>query len=134
MDLGDDDNAFYYLERAVKHYEESDLAWRRSVAEAYLSLLLIGKKQYQRALNRLETADIYAAKMKNPYESGLVLWVKVKIRMLMNGNLELSRFFQEKLDEQVCDYCLKGLASFEQLKHCYEYELIREFCTKNNDS
>ena len=132
MDMGNEDKAFYYLEQAVKHYEESDLAWRRSVAEAYLSLLLIGKKQYERALTHLKTADIYAAKMKNPYESGLVFWVKVQIRLRMHQDLELNDAFQGKLDEQAVDYCSKGLRCFEKLKHCYEYELIREFCTQRN--
>ncbi|MEW6623775.1 MAG: AAA family ATPase [Bacillota bacterium] len=125
MDMGDDAGALSYLTQAIKYYEESDLAWRRSIAEAYLSLLLIKQGQYAAACQHLCTADIYAAKMQNPYESGLVMLVKGKIRALMDLDHELAEVFRDKINKPVQHYCAGSLAIFKHISYCYEVDAVK---------
>jgi tetratricopeptide (TPR) repeat protein len=124
MDMGDFDRAFYYLDQAVNHYEKSDLAWRRSVAEAYMALLLVIRGEYSKAYRHLEIAERYASKMKSPYESGLLWRVKAEIRTQMNGNPELARIFNSKLVDQEKDYRDRGIRKLSQITYCYETDLL----------
>jgi DNA-binding SARP family transcriptional activator len=128
MDMGDDDKALFFLDQAVNYYEQSDLAWRRSIAEAYLALLLIRQGQYVQASKHLETAEIYVDKMKNPYESGLVWVVKSKIKAMMGENLQLADHFR-KLHQPVLYYCDKSLRMVEQVPYCYEAEAVKNLCS-----
>jgi DNA-binding SARP family transcriptional activator len=126
LGLGDHARAFHYLKRAIKHYEQSDLIWRRSVAEAYLALLSVTEGGYNEAYRYLESAEKFADKMQNPYESGLIYLVKAQIRAKMHGNPELSAVFHQKLDKDLAFYCRQGLEVLEQVPYCYESKILKE--------
>ncbi len=126
LDMGEYEKAFCYLKRAVEQYEQSDLAWRRSVAEAYLSLLLVRQNKYNEALRYLESAEKYAAKMQSPYESGLVSLVRAQIRAQMNHNPELAAVFRQKLNKTVSFYCNMGLKALAAVPYCYESETLKK--------
>ncbi|MEW6244490.1 MAG: hypothetical protein AB1497_09565 [Bacillota bacterium] len=126
LDMGDKEKALYYLRRAVSHYQQSDLAWRRSVAEAYLALLLVQEGRYSEAYKHLESAAKFAAKMQSPYETGLVWLVRAQIRTQMNCNPELAAVFQQKLNKTVSHYCREGLKALAAVPYCYESETLKK--------
>ncbi len=126
LDMGDNERASYFLKRAVKYYKQSDLAWRRSVAEAYLALLLLHEGRYNEAYKYLESAETFAAKMQSPYESGLVWLVKAQTRAQMDHNLELAAVFRRKLNQTVSYYCHEGQKTLAAVPYCYESETLRK--------
>lgn len=55
-----------YFDKAIKVFNILGFIWGCSIAEGYMSLLLIKEWDYENALNHLKKADRYAYKMKGP--------------------------------------------------------------------
>jgi hypothetical protein len=118
--MGDSDTALFLLKRAATYYEQSDLVWRRSVAEAYLALLLARRGEHSAASKHLHNAEKCAALMKNPYESGVVWSVKALLRARMSEDATLAKAFCDTLGEPVSHYRLQAQNMLSVLPFCYE--------------
>ncbi|KJS80038.1 MAG: hypothetical protein JM58_19195 [Peptococcaceae bacterium BICA1-8] len=130
FDLGDNQCAFEYFNKALKYYREYDVVWHRSIAEAYMSLLLVMKKDYLQALRHLVTAEEYGIKIKSPYEMGILFRVKAEIRLMMEEEVELYDIFHEKLSQQVDYYSVKGLEYLNKVLYCYEIDILKGLIEK----
>ncbi|QXM06567.1 AAA family ATPase [Crassaminicella indica] len=131
FDMGDDDLAKDYLEKAIILYNDLNALWGRSTAEGYMAVLLIKKGSYKNALQCFKRAKKYAEKLKSPYELGILYRVKAEIKVRMKENKELREIFKENLSLDIKDYCDKGIEYLKRLKGAYEIEIL-EVLGKNN--
>ncbi|SMP43874.1 AAA family ATPase [Anoxynatronum buryatiense] len=60
------------LQQALEHFRAFDIYWRRSIANAYMALILAEKGDGKQAGHYLQEATRYAEKLQNPYELGVV--------------------------------------------------------------
>ncbi|QZY54225.1 AAA family ATPase [Crassaminicella profunda] len=124
FDMGDDDLAKTYLEKAILLYNELNVLWGRSTAEGYMALLLIKKGNYKNALQYCKRAQQYAKQLKSPYELGLLYRVKAEIKVRMKENKKIREIFKDDLSLDIKEYCDKGIEYLRQLKEPYEIEIL----------
>jgi tetratricopeptide (TPR) repeat protein len=86
-----------YFKKAMELYSQFDNHWGRSTAEGFSAMLLIRNGQYHKALSCLRRADLYAQKLKSPYELSLVQRVKTDITAIMNKDRRLKDIFSHYL-------------------------------------
>ena len=127
MGMGDESLAYQYFSNAIKYYKESDVVWRRSIAESYMALLLTKMKEYSKAIDHLEKAEEFGLKVKNPYELGILFKVKAEIRFLLEKDITLIDSFKNILPMSVEEYCAKAYDCFYIVKYCYEIEHLKDF-------
>jgi DNA-binding SARP family transcriptional activator/predicted ATPase len=127
MGMGDESLAYQYFSNAIKYYKESDVVWRRSIAESYMALLLTKMKEYSKAIDHLEKAEEFGLKVKNPYELGILFKVKAEIRFLLEKDKTLIDSFKNILPMSVEQYCAKAYDYFYIVKYCYEIEHLKDF-------
>ncbi|MFZ5966953.1 MAG: AAA family ATPase [Bacillota bacterium] len=128
FDMGDDQKANDYLNKALYMYEQLDSLWGRSTAKGYTALLLVKEGRYKEALTYLQMAEEDANKLKSPYEIGLVWRVKAEVRAMMKTNDRLESYFEGYLSKNVEEYCEEAMKVLKHLKGCYESE--RMSCLK----
>jgi DNA-binding SARP family transcriptional activator/predicted ATPase len=131
FDMGDDDLAKVYLEKAIRLYNELNTLWGRSTAEGYMAILLIKRGKYKDALQYFKRAQRYAKKLKSPYELGLLYRVKAEIKVRMKENNIVRELFKNDLSLDIKAYCDKGVSYLRQLKDPYEIEILEVL--KRND-
>ncbi|TCO75253.1 AAA family ATPase [Marinisporobacter balticus] len=124
LDMGDDDRAKVYFEKAIQLFDQLNTLWGRSTAEGYMALLLIRKGEYKKALKCLMRAEEYAKKMKSPYEMGLLYRVKAEIKVRMKDNGCIHEVFKNYLTLNIKNYCDKGIEFLKQVKDPYEIEIL----------
>lgn len=73
------DEAAKSLQQGLEHFSAFDIYWRRSIANAYMALILAEKKDSQQAVHYLQEATRYAEKLQNPYELGVVKRVQRQV-------------------------------------------------------
>lgn len=125
FDMGDYGRAREYFNRAIRVYNIIDSIWGRSIAQGYMSLLLIKEGNYKKALEYLKAAEKYAYKMKSPYELGLVYRVKSEIRANIDHNNNLKKVFSTYLPLKLEEYCDKGIELLGKVEECYEIDILR---------
>lgn len=79
MDMGEMEKAREFFAEAITYYDRTDLPWRRAIAEAYLAKLKADDGRLEEAAKHLKRAESFAAKVKNPYETGVVWLTKAGI-------------------------------------------------------
>ena len=124
FDMGEEKKAKDYFYKALEIHGKLDSLWGRSTAEGYLALLLNQEGRYGEALGHLMKAEEDSRKLQNPYEIGLVLRVKAQIRSTMSFNKKQEEVFKDYLFASVADYCDEGIKILENLKNCYEIEIL----------
>ncbi|SDL10929.1 AAA family ATPase [Natronincola ferrireducens] len=127
LDMGDYDRAKTYFKRAMTFYRQLEIIWGRSVAEGYMSLLLVREGRYKEALSHLKRAEAYAKKLKSPYQLGLLYRVKAEIKVMMKNNDPLHKVFHAYINEDLETYCKKGIRLLEEVNHSYEREILKVF-------
>lgn len=126
-EMGDYIRAKKYLENALDMNENMDSIWGRSIAEAYLALLLSKEGKYKESLEHLKNADGFSKKLKSPYEMGIVYRVKAEIRKNMDENSELKSSYSNYLDRTTKYYCNIGIKLLRKVKESYEIEILEGF-------
>ena len=128
--LGDFILAQRYFESAIKLYEQLDFPWRRSIAYGFLGLLHVKKGNDEKALDLFKMADLYSAKMNNPYEQAVVCRIKAELEnILLEGNIfsmKLAKFIESGGE----DYIDKGIYHLRNFKDCYEMRRLNELAIK----
>jgi tetratricopeptide (TPR) repeat protein len=124
FDMGDDDLAKVYLEKAIRLYNELNTLWGRSTAEGYMAVLLIKKGDYKDALQYFKRSQRYAKRLKSPYELGLLYRVKAEIKVRMKENNIVREIFKDDVNLDIQVYCDKGVSYLRQLKDPYEMEIL----------
>ncbi|WP_125152784.1 AAA family ATPase [Clostridium rectalis] len=124
FDMGDYFRAKDYFERAYNLYMQFDSVWRRSIVEAFMSLLHVKDGNYNEALKYLKNADYHSQKIKNPHELGVVFRVKAEIRANMGNNEILNKTFNKYLTEDINFYCDEGIKLLNEARDSYEIEVI----------
>lgn len=125
FEMGDYERAKQYFKKALAQYNQYDIVWGRSVAEAYMALLLIGDGEYREAYNCLQRADEMSRRLKSPYEIGLAYRIKADIKARMNNNKTLNTFFKDYLSENIGVYCQSGIELLSRVKESYEVEILK---------
>ncbi len=130
FDNGDKSKAKELFEKAIIIFEQLDSLWGRSIAEGYLSLLLIKEKKYQESLAYFNLAEKHSQKLKSPYEMALFSRVKAEIKIEMNTDIILHKFFRNILTEQANVYCDFAISLLNKMNGCYEMELLENIKEK----
>ncbi len=125
FEMGDYEGAKQYFRKALTQYNQYDIVWGRSVAEAYMALLLIGDGEYTEAHNCLKRAEELSRRLKSPYEIGLTYRIKADIKARMNDNRALNNFFKDYLSENIAVYCKNGIELLSRVKESYEVEILK---------
>ena len=125
FEMGDYERAKLYFKKALVQYNQYDIVWGRSVAEAYMALLLIGDGEYREAYHCLKRADELSKRLKSPYEIGLTYRIKADIKARMNNNRALNNFFKDYLWENIGVYCQNGIELLSRVKESYEVEILK---------
>ena len=97
FDMGDYEKAKDYFEKADELYMKVDSIWRRSVEEAFMSLILCKEGNYTESLKYLKNAVTHSNKIKNPHEIGIVYRVKAEISVAMLKNEAINKAFSKYL-------------------------------------
>ncbi|WP_132244680.1 tetratricopeptide repeat protein [Marinisporobacter balticus] len=131
FDMGDDDRARTYFEKAIQLYNQLNTLWGRSTAQGYMAMLLIREGNYQKALKYLMRAEKYAQQLRSPYELGLLYRIKAEVRVRMKENESIKEIFSDYLTLDIKQYCDKGIEFLRQLKDPYEIQIL-EILKKNS--
>lgn len=124
FDMGDYKRSKEYFEKAFSLYKQYDSIWRRSIVEAFMSLLYVKEGKYNEALKYLKSADMHSQKIRNPHEVGIVFRVKAEIRMSMEKNEALNKVFLRYLNKDKDYYCEEGISFLKNSRDNYEIEVI----------
>lgn len=124
FDMGDYQKSREYFEKALKLYFKIDSIWRKSIAEAFMALILNKDEAYLEGLKCLKNAHSHAQKMKNPHEIGVVLRVKAQIRSDMEKNKNLRKVYSNYLDKSLEYYCEESKKNLQAAGDKYEIEII----------
>jgi len=130
FDFGNFQQAKGYLTEALGMYKKLDVLWGRSIAEGYISILLVKEGRLSSGLKYLKQADIHSEQLKSPYEMGLVLRVKAEIKFLMKNNAHFGLEFKNYLNQSGLEYCSKGINLLKKIKKCYEVEFLKSLQSK----
>lgn len=125
LDMGDHHRAKIYLKKAIDLYNQLNTLWGRSTAEGYMALLYIKDGEYKEALDCLLRAQVYAEKLKSPYELGLLYRVKAEIKGSMRHNQSLAKIFSKYLPLGLGEYCDRGIALLKEVRESYEIEILK---------
>jgi tetratricopeptide (TPR) repeat protein len=126
FEQGDFKQSADFFNQANSMYNKLDTLWGRSLAEGYLALLLVRKKQYAKALQGLKNAAYYAERLKSPYEIGIVFSIKAEIRALMEKNHALSARFKDYLNQSIRYYCQQGISFLDQVGDSFERQRLAQ--------
>ncbi|AOT69938.1 tetratricopeptide repeat protein [Geosporobacter ferrireducens] len=132
FDMGEEKKAKEYFYKALEIHGKLDSLWGRSTAEGYLALLLVQEGRYEEALQHLTKAEEDSRKLQNPYEIGVILRVKAQIRLAMDSDQRIASVFKDYLSDSVTDYCDEGIQILENLKDCYEIEILDRLKKESN--
>lgn len=121
-----------YFTRAIGIYKQIDSIWGRGIAEGYIALLLIKEGQYKEALESMLRADEYSARIKNPYEIGLIYRIKAEIRYNMDSNKKLSKFFSSYLYMDTVSYCEEGIKLLKEVNDKYQIDIFNIFACRSS--
>lgn len=124
FDMGDYDRAKEHFEKAYNIFGQLDSIWKRSMVEAFLSLLNVKEGNYTEALEYLKNADMYSGRLKNPQEFGIVYRVKAEIKAHMSLNETLNKVFSKYLDKEVSYYCDEAIKYLKEAGDKYSIEVI----------
>ena len=124
MGMGDFEYARKLFQESIELYEIKGTYWARTIAEGYLAWLTCEKGQCAKAVNHIKQAEKYCKRIKNPYEEGILLMVKAKIRRAMDGDPKISKCFSEILNEEPEYYAKEAKLRFEKTGGCYEEQLL----------
>lgn len=80
--LGDYNMATEYFSKALMIYSELDVLWGRAVANSYMAMVQIKKKNYNEIFKYLNDAELYAIQIKSPFELGVVYRAKAEACLL----------------------------------------------------
>ena len=130
FDFGNFQQAKGYFTEALGMYKKLDVLWGRSIAEGYVSILLVKEGRLSSGLKYLKQADIHSEQLKSPYEMGLVLRVKAEIKFLMKNNAHFGLEFKNYLNQSGLEYCSKGINLLKKIKKCYEVEFLKSLQSK----
>ncbi len=125
FEMGDYERAKQYFRKALTQYNQYDIVWGRSVAEAYMALLLIGDGEYREGYHCLKRAEELSRRLKSPYEIGLTFRIKADIKARMNNNKALHHFFKDYLSENIGVYCKNGIELLSRVKENYEVDILK---------
>ncbi|QXE17473.1 BTAD domain-containing putative transcriptional regulator [Clostridium sp. 001] len=130
FDMGNYAAANEYFKRSLNIYKHFDLAWGRSIAEAFMALLKINKKDYTKALSYLKDAHTHSQMLKSPHEIGLVYRVKAKISTQLKENKKLNSIFREYLPKDAKNYCDMGITYLKKSLDNYEIDVLMKLKEK----
>ena len=129
-DIGNYTKAKEYFYKALQMTTEFDSVWGRSTAHGYLSLILVKEGKYHQALEEFKKAIEDANKLKNPYENGLINKVMAEISEAMKYDAGLREMFKNYIDKSHQFYCYEGIRLMENIKGCYEVEILKNLIGK----
>ncbi|EJU24774.1 bacterial transcriptional activator domain protein [Peptoanaerobacter stomatis] len=124
FDMGDYQKSTEYFEKALNLYSKLDSIWRKSIAEAFMALILNNEENYSEALKYLKNADTHSQKIKNPHEIGVVFRVKAQIRADMLKNKNLNKVYSKYLDNDLEYYCAESIKYLTTAGDKYEINVI----------
>lgn len=116
--------AEHYFCQADNLYEKFDSIWRRSIVESFMALLAAQNGNFDQTLIHVKKAEIYATKIGNPRELGVLL--SVKARLVRKYEL-LSRPLQKYLNQTLSVYSGQALQYLDPYRDQYEKNLMEYF-------
>lgn len=130
-EMGDTAAAKNYFDRAAALYGEFDSFWRRPVLEAYMALILIEEKQYNKAKQALISAQEGVGFIKSPSDLGMVCCAKSIARRKMEDDMRLSRMLSRLLREEADIYYEQAKEHLNIYMDACELRLLKNFWHKN---
>lgn len=124
--IGDYGLAKGYFLNAMNIYRQFDFAWGRAIAEAFMSLILIGEENFQGALKYLKSADMNSKALKNPKEIGTVFKVKAELKANMKDNFYIKQTFEKYLDDDLKEYIEQGKKYLAEARDRYQIEELNK--------
>ena len=124
FDMGDYEKAKDYFQKSDDLYSKVDSIWRRSVEEAFMSLILCKEGNYTESLKYLKKAVTHSNKIKNPHEIGIVYRVKAEISVAMLENDTLKKIFAKYLKNKPQYYCNQAINNLTKSNDAYEIEIV----------
>ena len=124
FDMGDYDKAKDYFEKADTLYTKVDSIWRRSIEEAFMSLILCKEGNYAEALKYLKNAVTHSNKIKNPHEIGIVYRVKAEISVAMLKDKTINKAFSKYLKNKPQYYCTQAINNLTKSNDAYEIDIV----------
>ncbi|MCT8976769.1 AAA family ATPase [Clostridium sp. CX1] len=113
-----------YFENALNNYKQFDFTWGRSIAEAFMALILIKEGNFTEGLKHLKNADINSMTLKNPKEIGTVYRVKAEIKLSMENDMNLKRVFERELDDNIDVYLRRGIKYLKEAGEEHQIDII----------
>lgn len=124
FEIGDIEKAKDYFKKSIDMYGSMDSLWGRAISNGYMSLICINEDPKE-SLDYLKKSDEYSNRIKSPYEQGIVYRVKAHIKKEMNCNKNIHKVFFDYLNLSLDEYCNKGVELLNNIKGCYEIEIIK---------
>jgi DNA-binding SARP family transcriptional activator/predicted ATPase len=132
LDMGKDCEAKRYLADAIHVSERlgGHCTLRgHCTLNSLLALVAVKESRPYQALVYLRKADECAIKLKDDYQTGLVIKTKAQIRAIMQDDKVLNEVLKDYLPLSVQDYCVLGKAVFlRRLGKCYEIDILDSIC------
>lgn len=98
-----------YFKKALNIYKKFDLIWGKSIAEAFMSIILMKDGNFEESLKFLKSADMNSRILKNPKEIGTVFRAKAEVRFYVKDNMYFDHIFKDYLDDDFQEYAKQGI-------------------------
>lgn len=125
------DVARKYFGKALEVFNRIEYNAGQSIAEAYMSLILLKEADYKSALEFLLKADKNANILKTSREIGTVLRVKCEFRFNMERDPKLNELSKNYLNESLEYYIQEGIKILKAAKEDYQTSILKDFVNNN---
>lgn len=125
-DDGNVQDAKKYFETAHSIYDKLDTVWRKSVASAFLAVIYLKEKNYEKALHLIKEAERDSQKIQNPHEMGTVFYVKALIKSELDINDKKQKLLAKYLKEDLDSYIQNALAYLTESGDNFEIETLNK--------
>lgn len=127
FNMGNYDESGIFFEKSLAYLNEVKGGWVHPIANSFKALLLAYEGNYEGALHNLKIADMYCDRLKKKYWMGINYRVKAEIRVMMDKNENLKKYFRGYLIEKTDYYADLAIMLFNSVGYGYGASICRKF-------
>ncbi|NMM62871.1 AAA family ATPase [Clostridium sp. P21] len=114
-----------YFKKALNIYKKFDIIWGKSIAEAFMSIILMKDGNFEESLKFLKNADVNSKILKNPKEIGTVFRAKAEILLNVKDNTYFEHIFGGYLNEDFQEYVNQGIIYLKEARDEYSANALK---------
>ncbi len=111
-----------YFKKALNIYKKFDLIWGKSIAEAFMSIILMREGNFEESLKYLKSSDVNSKILKNPKEIGTVFRAKAEISLNVKDNVYFDHIFKKYLNQDYEEYVRQGIIYLKEARDQHQID------------